>query len=117
MLNEPLNQHTPGAKLDADKPRVGLVLLGFPRALLAVSTVGTYGARKYTDNGWKSVTNGLDRYTDAMLRHLLQEEIEPYDNESELLHAAHVAWNALARLELLLLQGAGGEAVRVVRQR
>lgn len=95
----------PGAKLDAGKPRLSLVLLGFPHALTLVGEVGTYGAKKYTDNGWVSVPNGIERYSDAMLRHLLEEAIGPdIDRESELLHAAHVAWNALARLELMIQQ-------------
>lgn len=92
-----------GAKLDKGKPRCGLVLLGFPRALRAVSDVGTYGAQKYTDNGWMSVPDGERRYTDALFRHLLREgEGETVDADTELLHAAHAAWNALARLELML---------------
>ena len=39
-------------------------------------------------------------YTDALYRHLLAES--PDDPDTGLLHAAHAAWNALARLELLL---------------
>jgi Domain of unknown function (DUF5664) len=95
-----LSAHTPGAKLDANKLRMGLVLQGFARALAEVSAVGTYGANKYTDNGWVSVPKGVERYTDALYRHLLATE--DCDPESELLHAAHAAWNALARLELIL---------------
>lgn len=95
--------HEPGAKLDAGKTRAGLVLHGFANALLAVCEVGTYGALKYTDNGWESVPNGISRYTDAMYRHLLKEATgEDLDVESGILHAAHAAWNALARLELML---------------
>lgn len=95
--------HAPGAKLDAGKPRCGLVVLGFPRALLEVSRVGTFGANKYTDHGWKTVPNGIERYTDALLRHLFDEATgEVHDKQSELHHAAHAAWNALARLELML---------------
>lgn len=98
-----LQANQPGAKLDARKPRLSLVLLGFPHALTLVREVGTYGAKKYTDNGWVSVPNGVERYTDAMLRHILEEAIGPdIDQESGLLHAAHVAWNALARLELMI---------------
>lgn len=98
-----LSPHAPGAKLDAGKNRVGLVLGGFPRALLAVSRIGTFGAGKYTDNGWVSVENGQARYTDAMLRHHLWEATgELRDADSGLLHAAHRAWNALAVLELQL---------------
>jgi len=97
------DQHEPGAKLDAGKNRLGLVLLGFPRALQAVSEVGTYGAKKYTEGGWEKVPNGQQRYTDALLRHLLKEATgEELDPETEFLHAAHTAWNALARLELIL---------------
>lgn len=96
-------QHEAGAKLDAGKRRDGLVLLGFSRALAAVSEVGTYGANKYTDNGWLDVPNGVNRYTDAMLRHILSEASgELKDKDTNLLHAAHAAWNALARLDLML---------------
>lgn len=97
------NLHIPGAKDDNEKPRAGLVFHGFARALEEVSRVGTFGARKYTDEGWVEVPHGLERYTDAMYRHLLAEaQGELSDHESCLLHAAHAAWNALARLELQL---------------
>lgn len=95
--------HEPGAKLDAGKNRLGLVFFGFTRALQAVGKIGTYGANKYTDNGWESVPKGQQRYTDALLRHLLREaEGEILDPDTNLHHAAHCAWNALARLELML---------------
>lgn len=95
--------NTPGAKLDAGKVRPGLVLGGFARALLAVSRIGTFGAAKYTDNGWMEVPNGEARYEDAKLRHWLYEKCGiPDDPESQELHAAHEAWNALARLDLIL---------------
>lgn len=100
--------HTPGAKLDAGKIRPGLVLGGFARALKEVARVGTYGAQKYTENGWVLVPNGVDRYDDAMLRHWIDEHcgIE-LDRDTELRHAAHAAWNALARLDLLVRQSEG----------
>jgi hypothetical protein len=97
-----LNPHAPGAKLDAGKTRLWLVFSGFANALEAVGTVGTYGAKKYSGNGWRSVPDGEARYTDALLRHLLAEPREAFDEESGLLHAAHAAWNSLARLELML---------------
>jgi len=98
------NQHEAGAKLDAGKNRLGLVLLNFPRALNEVGVVGTYGAEKYTDNGWLTVDNGEARYTDAMFRHLLAAKIEgDIDADTGLLHKAQVAWNALAALELYLI--------------
>ena len=104
--------HQPGAKLDAGKPRPDLVLNGFPRALLAVSEVAAYGARKYTENGWRSVPDGEKRYTAAKDRHRLMGAVEHCDIESGLLHTAHEAWNALAALELSLsLVHEAGEAL------
>lgn len=92
-----------GLKYDEGKPRLGLVFNGFSKALTEVGKVGTFGAEKYTPNGWVSVPNAQERYTDAMYRHLLAEQTEElWDKESKLFHAAHAAWNALARLELLL---------------
>ena len=117
-----LDPHQAGAKLDAGKNRLGLVLGGFARALVEVGKVGTYGANKYTDDGWLSVPNGEARYTDALLRHLMFEYCgEATDGDSNLSHAAHAAWNALARLELAIrreqLQSDGEtpEQVRDVR--
>lgn len=94
-----------GVKYDAGKPRYGLVLGGFPRALERVVQVGTFGANKYSDDGWLSVDDGHARYTDAMLRHHFAEAGgEELDGESGMLHAAHRAWNALAVLELKLIE-------------
>jgi len=95
-----LKANEPGAKLDQGKPRIGLMTESFPLALTAVSAISTYGAVKYSRGGWAHVPNGIDRYTDAMLRHLLDPRFD--DPESGLPHAAHAAWNALARLELML---------------
>ncbi len=95
-------QHAPGAKLDAGKVLAGLVVNGFSRAILAVAEVGTYGARKYTEDGWQHVDNGIKRYGNAKERHRLFGSFEERDVETGLLHAAHEAWNALAILELKL---------------
>lgn len=102
------NPHEPGAKLDAGKAPVLRGVLGyFPRALVAVAEVSAAGARKYTWGGWASVPDGAERYGDALARHIVSENIDgPRDKDTELLHAAHAAWNALARLELLL-RGSG----------
>jgi len=97
------DQHEPGAKVDAGKNRLGLVLGGFALALEQVGWVGTFGQKKYSPNGWLLVENGVERYTDALYRHLIAEASGyELDDESKLLHAAHSAWNALARLQLLL---------------
>lgn len=98
-----LSAHVSGAKLDAGKIRPALVLGGFARALIEVSRVGTYGAVKYTDDGWMEVPNGISRYDDAKLRHWLDEKRGiGCDVDTQLLHAAHEAWNSLARLDLLI---------------
>lgn len=93
--------HVPGAKDDKAKPMAG-VLLDFSRALQTVVDVGTYGAKKYTRTGWATVPEGSQRYLDAMMRHLLAMDVDPdgLDPETGLPHLAHIAWNALAVLEL-----------------
>jgi hypothetical protein len=94
----------PGAKLDAGKAPVRRGLLEqFPRACLAVAEVTAFGAAKYSWGGWQTVPGGVDRYGDAEARHICKKAIEgDRDADSGLLHAAHEAWNALARLELIL---------------
>lgn len=105
-----LTAHDPGAKLDAGKIRPHLVLMDFALALTAVAEVGTYGAAKYSDHGWLSVPNGIERYSDAKVRHQLAAYTGArYDAESGLSHAAHECWNALARLELILRQEQSAE--------
>ena len=96
-----VDQHAHGAKLDAGKPDLSLLLM-FGRALEQVGRVGTFGAEKYTRGGWRGVTDGISRYTAAMLRHLFKEDRSPVDDDLPVLHAAQVAWNALARLELII---------------
>jgi hypothetical protein len=94
-------QHAPGAKNDNGKMMAGLVL-NFPRSLWAVGAVGTYGARKYTRDGWEHVPDGIQRYHDAEMRHLLLGKMEEMDQESGMPHEWHRVWNALASLELKL---------------
>lgn len=98
----------PGKKLDNGKPPIvqGVVQY-FPRSLLAVADISKYGAQKYaldySDINWFRVEGGFARYSDALGRHLFGEFIDGrIDPESGKLHAAMVAWNALARLELIL---------------
>ena len=99
-----LDLKTPGSKADAGKsPVLRGCLQYFPRALRLVSDVSLRGAQKYAWRGWEQVANGPERYGDALGRHLLDEAIDgPIDKDTGLLHAAQVAWNALARLELIL---------------
>lgn len=98
-----IDQHAPGAKLDAGKCDVGLLFESFPHALYGVAQVATFGANKYTRNGWKSVPHGNERYAAAEGRHkLLRYQGEYLDSESQLPHQFHEAWNVLAQLELAL---------------
>lgn len=94
----------PGAKLDAGKPAIWQGLFAyFPRACESVAAVSTFGASKYAWKGWESVPRGVERYSDALARHLIKEGLgESKDKDSGYLHAAHAAWNAMARLELML---------------
>ena len=111
-----------GSKLDDGKSEIMSLALGyFPRALGAVAKVSRKGAIKYSPFGWQTVPGGVVRYTDAMGRHLAKEFMGQYidsefNAEDEQIgtlepHAAQVAWNALARLELILAEKAGEEIV------
>lgn len=106
-----INSKVAGAKLDAGKSPVFRGAIDyFPRALIKVAGVSFAGAMKYSWKGWESVPDGINRYSDAMLRHSLKESIEgPYDLDflnatpaQKVLHKAQIAWNALAVLELYL---------------
>ncbi len=85
-------------KHDAGKSRPDLIP---GEALLAVGAVLEYGARKYTEDSWRSVPDAEKRYRAAAVRHLCAilsgEETDP---ESGLDHWAHVACNALFVLAL-----------------
>lgn len=95
--------HELGAKLDFGKPPVFRGALSyFPRSIAAIARVSAVGARKYAWKGWESVDDGFNRYSDALARHILAESREDVDQDTGCLHAEQVAWNACARLELLL---------------
>jgi len=103
-----LSQHEPGAKLDHGKVDVYRHFIAmFPHAMECVSAVSEYGERKYSYMGWAQVNEGQRRYTAALSRHLMDEakgEVYDIDPEkgSDLPHAAQAAWNAMARLELMI---------------
>jgi len=95
-----------GAKYDQNKPAMEILTTGCPRALLAVGKALSYGARKYNESAdnlnFLQVPNGYNRYTGAMMRHLLEGNIEEVDQNSGLDHDILVAVNALFRLETKL---------------
>jgi len=99
-----------GKKYDAGKlPVYQGLMCYFPRALEAVAEVSAYGLAKYQlkyeDKNWARVHGAFGRYSDACARHLAAGVYEAIDHESQLRHDAMVAWNALARLEIMLQTG------------
>ena len=67
-------------------------------ALLALADVYAFGAKKYAPRNWE---RGMDwsKCYDSLMRHLFayQQGIDR-DEETKLLHTAHLAWNAIALL-------------------
>ena len=95
--------NNPGMKFDNGKNRLGLVFKGFAKALEQVGWVGTFGAHKYRPDSWQTIPDAKKRYMDALLRHLfsyLKGDIR--DDETGYNHLSHVAWNALAILNMEL---------------
>lgn len=100
-----LNAKAPGAKLDHGKLPVSTILGDFSNALEAVVGIGAHGAEKYSLHGWLQVPDGVQRYSNALMRHWLQiQKGEVLDPLSGLMHQSHLAWNALAILELMIRQ-------------
>lgn len=91
-----------GKKYDKGKPRLAEMIQDFRLPLIEVAKVWAFGADKYDKGNWRYVLGGEERYTNALMRHLVAEADTQKDDESELMHAAHVAWNALARLHFLI---------------
>lgn len=92
-----------GKKYDEGKNRMGLVLQGFSNALWEVGRVGTFGCSKYGEGNWQYLENGIDRYKDALFRHLFQWlQGEEIDKESGIKHLSHALWNLSAVLEFTL---------------
>jgi len=100
---------TKGAKLDDSKLPLSVVIQRqFPNALKAVAECSQYGNKKYheTDKDWCNlhrVDNGVERYSNAMMRHFLAagKELDQKDNESNLPHIYHAAWNMLSLLQII----------------
>ena len=82
-----------GIKFDNGKRRWSLLPW---RELGAVIDVLTTGAKKYSDNNWKYVEDGKNRYYDALMRHLTAWwDGEKNDPEDGLHHLAHAICNIL----------------------
>jgi hypothetical protein len=101
----------PGAKGDLGKiPVARGAVHYFPRAITAIAELSAIGARKYSWKGWESVPDGINRYGDALLRHecKLEQGFESRDPDTGILEVTAVAWNAMARLELILREKENG---------
>ena len=97
----PLDGTDKGVKLDSGKTEFSLLLQGCANAIEKVAEVLTFGAKKYTRNGWQTVDDAERRYTDALYRHMNRiHRGEKLDPESGLSHRSHVACNAMFLLEL-----------------
>lgn len=95
-----------GKKYDSGKPMVGTLCRVFPRALLGVGQCIRFGQTKYPNpDNWKLVDGAFTRYQDSMMRHYLKFLAgREKDSETNLLHLKHMVWNALAVLELYLME-------------
>lgn len=88
-------QQEKGMKFDSGKLLYSLIP---PETNKALAEVLTFGAQKYTINGWKSVPDAERRYMDALFRHIEAYRMgEAIDSESGLPHLAH----ALANISFL----------------
>ena len=97
----PLEDTGKGVKFDSGKTELSLLLQGCANAIKKVAEVLTFGAKKYTRNGWQTVDDAERRYTDALYRHMNAiHRGEKLDPESGLSHRAHAACNAMFLLEL-----------------
>jgi hypothetical protein len=97
----PLEGTDAGVKLDQGKTEMSLLMQGCANAIQKVAEILTFGAKKYTRNGWQTVDDAERRYTDALYRHMNAiHRGEKIDPESGLSHRAHVACNAMFLLEL-----------------
>jgi hypothetical protein len=86
-----------GQKFDDGKARWDLVQ---DKALAQYIAVLTYGSRKYSPNGWRSVENPRARYYAAAMRHLAAWRAgEDADSESGLPHLAHAVTGLMFLLE------------------
>lgn len=108
-----------GMKFDDAKLAYTLV---DPFASMWIAAVLLYGAETYARENWRVVPDAVDRYTNALVRHLeLWRAGEQDDNESSLPHLAHVAVNAIFLVALVLPRDLGvlarraAEAVRRAR--
>lgn len=102
-VNEPIVVNpTDKAQLRKDTPVFSGVLKYFPNSLKAVARASKAGNDQHHPDKplhW-DMSKSKDEY-DAMIRHLLDHEENPVDDDG-ILHLTKVAWRALAGLERYL---------------
>jgi hypothetical protein len=99
-----------GVKHDNDKPMMSLLPFD---ALVEVSKVLTFGAKKYAPDNWKIVPNYKERYESALLRHFsAYKSGELKDNESDCSHLAHLVCCGLFLLYKELEESEGKDDVK-----
>lgn len=99
-----VDSHT-DQSIKADKGKYRPTLVP-PEMIKAVAIIRAYGLEKYGDaESWKTV--GVERYRDAMYRHLLAYLKDPkgVDEESGLPHIWHLACNAAFLCALEKIEG------------
>jgi rubrerythrin len=106
LAGKQINNTVIGKKENNDKPQLSILFTQFPKALEAITKCSEYGHLKYKETdtdylNYQRVEGGSKAYADAGLRHRLYKK-GTTDIESQLPHYYHVAWNALAELELLI---------------
>lgn len=87
------------------KVRMDLVMQDMPRAIEALARVMTWAldSKVYKESDWLHVPDAIAKYSGGMHRHDNKEKRgQEFDEESGLEHAIHTAWNAMARVELIL---------------
>ena len=93
-----------GIKHDKNKLRLYNFLYDFREVFLELAKVYEFGTDKYGRGNWYMVENGEERYSNALIRHLLKDG---NDDETGINHQTHVAYNALMRLQFMLNEQKG----------
>lgn len=115
---ELLTAASPIARPTLEERKVGKVQMdlfdsGFPNAITEVAKVMTWAAENkgYKPHDWKGLPNAETEFSSAASRHRVKGFIQKAngvpalgrtDEESDIVHLAHAAFNILAELELVL---------------
>ena len=91
-----------GMKYDEGKPRMDLLVRGFPTVLTTLGAILGFGAKKYRADSWRTVPKAVARYEAAAMRHFVAHSSgEALDPESGKPHIAHAIINLMFVMELI----------------